>query len=152
VAYFSPAVRYNAAYQLSAKKKTGVPHFSRFSRSGPLHGRRQRGFAFMPCAGCTSSRGFRDVGCRRRFHFCNLTPDPFHHKPSVSRITDFQSALRDNGDLIGAVQRRDRSQNGPRSCPNPISALFDNRKLRRSAGVSGAGARCRNPERSERIS
>jgi len=39
-------------------------------------------------------------------------------------------------------------QDGPPKLPSPIwQVLFDN--LRRLAGVSGAGARCRNPERSE---
>src|SRR5208337_3732694 len=32
----SPAAKYNAPLQRRAEDKTGVPHFSRFSRSGPL--------------------------------------------------------------------------------------------------------------------
>ncbi len=55
---------------------TRVPHVSRFSRA--CHERSRR------------------VGCRGRSHFCNPTPDLFHHKSSVSRITDFQAAVRDN--------------------------------------------------------
>src|SRR5271157_5769412 len=39
------------------------------------------------------------------------------------------------------------SETALEAAPKPFSALFDN--LRRLAGVSEAGARCRNPERSE---
>src|ERR1019366_8278613 len=42
------------------------------------------------------------------------------------RVTDFQPAVRDNSDLIGATRSVFVSQDGPRSCPKPISALFDN--------------------------
>jgi len=71
-------------------------------------------------------RGFNGVRVERRerSHFSNLTPDFFHHKPSVSTVTDFQPALRDNEDLIGAARSVPVSQDGPRSCPKPIfSAL-----------------------------
>ncbi|MFI5095394.1 MAG: hypothetical protein ACHQIK_18320 [Candidatus Acidiferrales bacterium] len=53
-----------------------------------------------------------------------LTSDFFHHKLSVTRITDIQPAVRDNGDLIGAVKSVPVSQDGPRNCPKVIfSAL-----------------------------
>src|ERR1039458_1228275 len=71
-----------------------------------------------------SSRSLRRVGCRGRSHFRNLTPDLFHHKLSVTRITDFQPGVPDNEGLIGAVRGVPVSQDGPRSCPKPIfSAL-----------------------------
>ena len=38
-------------------------------------------------------------------HSGNLTSNRFHHKPSVSRITDFYPVLYDNRCLIGAVKR-----------------------------------------------
>ncbi len=37
-------------------------------------------------------------------HFRNLTPNLFHHKPSVCTITDSQPAVRDNDDLIWSSQ------------------------------------------------
>ena len=73
---------------------------------------------------CPTHRFFAMVGIPRAFHFRNQTPDFFHHKPSVSTVTDFQPALRDNEDLIGAARSVPVSQDGPRSCPKPIfSAL-----------------------------
>jgi hypothetical protein len=70
------------------------------------------------------SRGFQDVGCRKRFHFRNPTPDLFHHKPSVCGITDFQPALRDNDDLIGTASGVPISQDGPAKLPQThFSAL-----------------------------
>jgi hypothetical protein len=59
--------------------------------------------------------------------------------------------MRDNRNLIGAARSVPSPKTALEAAPNPFSALFDNRKLRRLAGVSEAGARCRNPERSERI-
>jgi hypothetical protein len=41
---------------------------------------------------------------------CRLTF--FHHKPSVCTITDFQHAVRDNEDLIGAARPVPVSQDG----------------------------------------
>ena len=72
----------------------------------------------------------------------------FHHKRPVSTITDIQPLVGDNGDRpVSQGQGAPVHQDGPRSCSGPIVALFEN--LRRLAGVSEAGARCRNPERSQ---
>ncbi len=68
--------------------------------------------------------GFRDAGCRERSNFRNPPPDFFHHRSSVTRITDFQSNLRNNGDLIGAVKSVPVFQDGPRNCPKTIFSAF----------------------------
>src|ERR1019366_4001309 len=48
-------------------------------------------------------------------------------------VTDFQPAVRDNGDLIGAVKRCAVPQDGPRSCPKAIfSALWQAKPLFRN--------------------
>src|SRR5271165_5107910 len=74
----------------------GVPHVSRFSRRGNA--------ASAPaCA-----------------HPCPA----FSSQPSLSAITDFQPALRDNGVLIGAVLRCVRQLRRPSKLPqNIFSAL-----------------------------
>jgi hypothetical protein len=46
--------------------------------------------------------------------------DLFHHFQAVCLVTDFQPAVRDNGDLIGAVRSVPVSQDGPRTCPKTI--------------------------------
>jgi len=53
-----------------------------------------------------TSRGFRDMGCRERFHFLQFHFKPFHHKPSVRTITDFQRALRENRESLIWGRRR----------------------------------------------
>ena len=48
----------------------------------------------------------------------------FHHKPSVTRITDFQPALRNNEDLIGQGPSVPVSRDGPRSRQKAISSAL----------------------------
>jgi hypothetical protein len=50
--------------------------------------------------------------------------DFFHHKPSVSRITDIQPAMRDNEDLIGQRRSVSVSRDGPRRRPKAISSAL----------------------------
>ena len=49
--------------------------------------------------------------------FC---PDLFHHKSAVCGITDFQPAVRDNENLIGASRRVPVSRDGYRIRHDPI--------------------------------
>jgi len=40
----------------------------------------------------------------KRPHRCNLTSTFFSSQTAGPRVTDFQPAVRDNGDLIGAIR------------------------------------------------
>src|SRR5258708_7181890 len=83
------------------------------------------------------------AGC---FYFCFLSS-----QTSVIHVTDTSPPVGDNGiDLCVRAEVCPSTKTAPK-LPSPIwQVLFDN--LRRLAGVSGAGARCRNPdpERSRR--
>src|ERR1019366_145530 len=50
---------------------------------------------------------------------------PFSSQTPGSRVTDFQPAVRDNGDLIGAVRSVPSPKTALEAAPNPFSALFD---------------------------
>ena len=59
---------------------------------------------------------------------------PFSSQTPGSRVTDFQPALRDNSDLIGAVKEVCRSpKTALEAAPKPFSALFD--KLSPYSGI-----------------
>ena len=56
-----------------------------------------------------------------------------HHNRAVSTITDFPPHQVRECPLIGGVRSVPVSQDGPRSCPKPFSALFD--KLSPYSGI-----------------
>ncbi len=74
---------------------------------------------------------------------------PFSSQTPVPPVTDTYPPIGDNGiDLCVRAEVCPSTKDGPEAAQPIWQVLFDN--LRRLAGVSGAGARCRNPERSRR--
>ena len=88
-----------------------------------------------------------DTRCHQTAMFEKWPPDSRHHldftlggrsfaspgplvffiaQTTVTAVTDTNPSLRDNEELIRVARGNPVHQDGPRNCPKPISALFDN--------------------------